>query len=448
MRRAALIALLIAAACAPLDRRPPFGSAGYVGAVDAIGAAVRDTSIGRGQYVAGWARAKIEVPEGAPLGGYGDREGAPHTGTADDVYVRAFVIGAADHRALVFTADVLLVDPRIVEAVAARIGDRFDADRIFYTASHTHSGPGGYVPGILWSLALGPYDAAAYGAVVDAHVRAAEQALSDVGPATIGVATARAPGLIMNRTEKNGPVDDQMFVLRFERTDVRRVAAMWIYSCHAVTKPAENLLVSADYPGEVASQLEGKSLDLVAYAAGGVGSANPRYERKSAAWLTRPLTKTLQRALAVAAKNAKSEGRIASAKAHMRTPDFRYRVTDETMLVSSPIEALVDMPRSTIGALSIDDAVIAFMPAEISGVLTKSMRRDAREHGVELAVASFNGTYLGYVVPKRVYDLDPSLGEEMLYYETHIMTFFGPYGGDLMVNLGLRIARGVHARRR
>ena len=86
--------------------------------------------------------------------------------------------------------------------------------------------------------------------------------------------------------------------------------------------------------------------------------------------------------------------------------------------------------------------------ASASPMCVAGVSLSARAPGAVPAVARLNRPYRGYAVPTRVSDPDPSLGEEMRYYETHIMTFFGPYGGDLMVNLGLRIARGVHARRR
>ncbi len=444
MRVAVCLALFAVAACAPLDRTKPFSEAAYVASVDAIARAVRDADVGRGDFVAGWASRPIRVPAGAPLAGYGDREGAPHEGAADEVAVRAFVFGAGAHRVLVFSSDLLLVDPAIVSAVSDGLAGHIDPRHVFYTASHTHSGPGGFVPGVLWEIAFGGFASAAFDAVVAAHVQAATAALEDVASARIGSASVRVPRLIANRVETDGPVDDELFVLRFERLDDHRVGALWVYGCHAVTRPASNLRLSADYPGDVARAIEG--VDLLGFAAGGVGSSNPRYERKDRAWLVKPLAQALRGALASAERASRTSGRISSTRAHAPTPRFRYRVTRDVMLLSPPIEALVDMPVLRYGAVAIDDTVWAFMPAEMSGELTHAMRRDARQHGVRLAVTSFNGTYVGYIVPKRVYDLPDDAAADMHHYESHVMAFFGPYAGDLMVNLGLRVARGVHGR--
>lgn len=442
MRTTILVCLIAVAACAPLDRKKPFDEPAFVASVDAIGRAVRGTEVGEGTFVAGWARAPIRVPSQAPLAGYGDREGAPHEGTADEVAVRAFVFGAGEHRVLVFSADLLLVDPAVVAAVTSRLSD-VPPDRIFFTATHTHSGPGGFVPGVLWEIAFGGFVDAAFEAVVDAHVRAAKEAWAAVEPARIGSASVRVPSLIANRVETNGPVDDELFLLRFERVRDGRVAALWVYGCHAVTRPASNLLLSGDYPADVAAKVD---VDLLGFAAGGVGSSNPKHERKTHAWIVNPLVSAVRRALRIAAARSRTSGVVASARAYAPTPRFRYRVTRDVMVWGAPISALVDMPVLTFGSIMIDHTVWAFMPAEMSGELTAAMRRDARRHGVQLAVTSFNGTYVGYIVPRRVYDLPDELAADMHHYESHVMAFFGPYGGDLMVNLGLRMARGVHGR--
>src|SRR5205814_1104733 len=112
--------------------------------------------------------------------------------------------------------------------------------------------------------------------------------------------------------EKNGPTDDRLFLILFERDDGRR-ALYWSFACHAVTLSFENRLVSADYPGVVARELEGASFDLVAYAAGGVGSSNPRRERRATSlWLTAPLVRALKKGVETAAAHADAEGALAS----------------------------------------------------------------------------------------------------------------------------------------
>jgi hypothetical protein len=437
---------LAASACIPVDRRPPFSGAAYRRDFDAVGAAGRGAPRGEGRYRAGWARAEIAPPAGVPLAGFGDREGAPSTGTRDPVHVRAFAIEAGEHRIILIAADLLELDAHAAEEVRIRLEGDIPRDHVFFTASHTHSGPGGYASGLVWELVTGPYDGDAFEAVVAAHVGAAQGALADLADVKIGTASVQVPGLIMNRTEKDGPVDDRLFLMRFEKKD--RVAAFWAYGCHAVTLPAKNLLLSADYPGEVAGAFEGKTLDLLAFAAGGVGSANPRHEREDTSWIVDPLVRGVSRALALAAARSRSDGALASAQVTRPLPPLRYRVSDDVAVWGEIVAPLIDMPELSYGAVAIGDTVLLHLPSETSGMLTKTARARAGRSGVELAILPFNGTYVGYVTPSRIYDLPEEEGEELLYYETHTMTFLGPYGGDLMMNLGLRLASKVRARGR
>lgn len=446
MRRFALLllALTVASSCHPLDRRAPFGTAPYHAQHEAVARAAHDAPVAKGPLSVGWARIEIEPPDGVPLAGYGDRDGAPSEGVKDPTYVRAFAFEVDGRRAVLFTADLLLVGRDVADAVRAGLADQLDPRAIFFTASHTHSGPGGSVPGLVWEAAMGPFDDAAAASVVKAHVAAARAALEDVAPARFGHATVAVPGLGANRVEKDGPVDEDLLAVRFDKLDGGRSAALWIYGCHAVTLPPENMRLSADYPGMVAGALEGEGLELVGFAAGGVGSVNPRHERPhDQRWIVDPLVRGLKAALSAAKSRARGDVTLTFSRARVRRPDLHYRVTKETAVWSAPIAAIIDMPYVDYGGLVLDDLVLAFMPAEISGNLTKVARARAKRSGVTLAVLPFNGTYLGYVVPRRVYNLPEDQGKDMLHYETHVVSFLGPWGADYLMNLSLTLAGGL-----
>lgn len=434
----------VATGCA-VDRRPLTRTPAYVGAIDAVSKAAEDAPRGAGELSAGWSRVEIKAPAGVPLAGYGDREGAASTGVLDPVYVRAFAIESGPARAVIFTADLLLTSPEVVGAVAGKLKDKVPREALFFTASHSHSAPGGYVPGMLWELVFGSFDSAALDAVVEAHVRAAELALANLQPATIGYAEAHAPGLVQNRVEKGGLTDDRVLIVRFERIADQASAILWSFACHAVTLPSSNLRLSADYPGVIAAQLEGRKHQVVGYAAGGVGSSNPRYERPDdSRWLTEPLQRALESGIEEARGKARASVAIATAQTLVDLPAPRYRVGRENAILAPFVKAILKTPRATFGAISIDNLVLAHVPVELSGELTRTARARARTQGITLGIFPFNGTYAGYVVPRRVYDLSDEQGEEMLAYETQTLAFFGPWSGDFMMNVALRLAAGVH----
>lgn len=440
-RHAGLWALVIGAhlACA-VDRRAPFAQPEYVEAIERLerGPGPR---VGAGPFQAGWARVEIEVPAGAPLAGYGERGGAAHLGVRDPVYARALAIGAGDVRVVVLASDLLLLDAETAQEIRDALAPLLPREALLFSASHTHSGPGAYAEGLIWELVFGDYAEESRRAVVRAHVAAVEQALLEQGPAQIGVSEIQGPAaLIANRVERGGPVDAVLYVLSVERDDGRR-AAWWSYGCHAVTLPASNLLLSADYPGQIAAHFEGQRLELLAFSAGGVGSSNPAREQEDSRWLLEPLTRLLERGLGQARARAKHEGRVAVLSRTVPLPPVNYRVGEGLRLFSPLVQALTRLPKVLeLRAVAIDQAVILQLPAELSGNLSRGARASARRAGLKLAITPFNGSYVGYVVPRRVYDLPEAERAELHTYETQVMTFFGPYGGDLMINYGLRLA--------
>jgi hypothetical protein len=208
--------------------------------------------------------------------------------------------------------------------------------------------------------------------------------------------------------------------------------------------PETNFLLSADYPGELARKFEGGDLEVLGFAAGGVGSSNPRHGDEHMNLLVDPLVSALGRGLSKAQAESKATGALASAQVQVPIPPFRYRVSRETMLLPWVTALLIGREDVSFGAIAIDDVLLLHLPVELSGELSDRARMRARKKGLRLAPLTFNGSYIGYVVSSRVYDLPEEKGEEMLSYETQVMTFLGPWGADFALNLGLRLASAVH----
>jgi hypothetical protein len=90
---------------------------------------------------AGVARADLTPPLElkASLGGYGLRQSRPATGVRDRVWVKALVLREGKDRRALVTADLLAFPPGFREALAAALGDGWQADQLLLLASHTHT---------------------------------------------------------------------------------------------------------------------------------------------------------------------------------------------------------------------------------------------------------------------------------------------------------------------
>ncbi|HOX73169.1 MAG TPA: neutral/alkaline non-lysosomal ceramidase N-terminal domain-containing protein [Bacteroidales bacterium] len=84
-----------------------------------------------------------------PLAGYGDRKGNPATGVHDSIFVKAVAIKTIRESIVLVGADLLIMPPNITDSVVnllARKGIR--RQQLVFSATHTHSGPGGWAPGL------------------------------------------------------------------------------------------------------------------------------------------------------------------------------------------------------------------------------------------------------------------------------------------------------------
>ena len=437
--RWAIIFAWFSCACAPVDHRPPFASAHYQAAIAKTAEAIQNRVERHGQFHAGWAKVAINIASHTPLAGYGQRKGLPSNGVSDPCYVRAFALATQNEKVLILTADLLALDDQLAEEVRRKLGDLLPEQRIIFSASHTHSGPGAFIPG-LYELAYGDFRQESYDSIVKALVLAGEKAIHELKPARIGHAKAIAANLIVNRVEKNGQTDDLAYLLYFQQLESKRSAALWSFAAHPVTKTHRNLKLSADYPGEIAQSFEGTHLDQLGFVAGGVGSMNPRIEGGDTQWLTKPLTRTLKSLLLQAQTNSVSEGRMSFATVKLKVPPLKYRLSKDLMLQPWVARLLIPTPPFLIQALSINDSTILTLPVEISGQLTKELRLRSQSN---LSIWSLNGAYLGYIVPRRVYELSPAHGEKLFEYETQTMSFLGPWGADYLLNIGMRLVHAV-----
>lgn len=446
-------AVMVLVACTPLEPRSLFASPAYDRAVSTIDRAGQRAAVVEGPYRAGWARVPMALPAGAPLGGYGVRLGAPSTGplappgSPAAPAVRAFAIAVASRRVVIFTADLLLVTPEIAAAVRAALAPALSAEAVFFTASHTHSGPGGYGRGLLARAVLGPSDDRASAAIIAAHVAAATQAIATLSPVRLGATAVPVAGVLRNRVERGGPVDDRLFVLAFASADGRR-AALWSYGGHAVVQPPEDRRLSADYPGATAARLEPRTLEVAGFAAGGVGSSVPQAAELAAPAaldrLARTLAPAVEAAVAEALQRGAMRGPLAYARVRAPLPPAEWRPLPGLAVPPAIVGAAVEVGAADFGAVALGDVVLAFMPAELSGELTAFERARARRQGITLALLPFDGDWVGYAVARRVHHLPPAVGAELFDYETRQVSFFGEDGADLLLNLTMRMAHAVH----
>ncbi len=440
------------AACMPMPARAPAGTPAHAEAWRRVHAAIAAARADEGALEVGWGRAELAIPLG-PSAGYA--EAGPVRAQVGALAARAIAVRVVGGAPWVWvTADVLAVPADLAPAVRRRLGaDAPPAGRLLLSASHTHSGPGGWVGGV-FSAAFGPYRDAAREGVERAYAGAARQALARLAPGRVGVAGRAHPGVGVARSLVGAELDEHVWLLLLERASDGARAAMWTFGVHPVTWPRGADTRSADYPGALAARLEGHGLDQLGFAAGAVGGCDPirRGEGETEALAAR-LEPSLRAALDGAARGAVDRARLAVLATRIPLPPPAYRPFDAGegglgwMLWPELVRAAVGLESVPLAAVRIGDALIVPVPAEPSGPLGARLRRHLGRHGAEATLVAFGGDWAGYLSARRTHAAPPERRARMWRYETRRLALLGPWGEDLLLRPAVRLAEAAWAAR-
>jgi len=140
-----------------------------------------------GQFEAGWGSRSITPPIGTPLAGFGDRKGKPSTGVHDEIFVKAMAVSDGTDTAVIVGADMLIVPENVAEIVRVRVSKQtvLTTNEILFNASHNHSGPGAFAPGLASRVFSGPYDPNIPDFLVRAFTEAIVEAYQSLEPAKV-----------------------------------------------------------------------------------------------------------------------------------------------------------------------------------------------------------------------------------------------------------------------
>jgi hypothetical protein len=207
-----------------------------------------------GELRAGFGVAALPTPEDAPLSGYGGLRDRRAESVLDPPEARALVFEAGELRVGLVTLDLVIARPLLRDALieeARRVG----VNSVVLVATHTHSGPGGYVPG--WfaeRVTSGSFDPAAPERLVRAASRALGRAMGDLRAVEVGAAMGSAD-LAENRRQPGGPRETALPVLRLEVPEGGPRRVLFAYGAHPTVLSPKSHVYSADYPGAARASL-------------------------------------------------------------------------------------------------------------------------------------------------------------------------------------------------
>lgn len=189
-------------------------------------------------------------------------------GLLSRLWARAFIIESpCNNKRIIFVnADLGQlfqgVKQQVVRKLHEKYGDQFTDENVIITATHQHSGPGGYSTYTLYNLSTLGFSRSNFNAIVDGIVAAIDRAQQNLAPAHIKIAKGEVTGIGFNRSPDSyllNPqaerdrythnVDTEMTLLRFERLNGTPIGMINWLPVHGVSMNNKNRLINSDNKG-------------------------------------------------------------------------------------------------------------------------------------------------------------------------------------------------------
>ncbi|MFN4000051.1 alkaline ceramidase [Algoriphagus sp.] len=372
-------------------------------------------------WMAGWGKANATPDEPAPLVGYSPR--GPYEFVQDSSYVKAITLTNGKTQIAWLNFELLIIHPALAKAIEKGVADSGIApDQLIFTATHTHSGMGGYMPGAMGNLAFGGYDQKIVDHIVSKSVEALRLAISAQDTVSLSYRKVDAGKYVANRFIKDAPYDPYVRQLIFTKKSGVK-ASLFTYSAHATCLSSKFMGLSGDYPKYLTRALEAREYEFALFAAGTVGSHRPlspgntpekiqEYAASldSAIWLRMTQFATLK------------TPRIVHSRLDISLREPHLRISDNLRIRPWLFNYLLGDTNPHLDFTQIGNLLMITSSGEISGVFYEEWDKLARENGLNLIVTTFNGGYIGYITPDELYDEH--------YHEVRETNWYGPGNGS------------------
>jgi hypothetical protein len=383
-------------------------------------------------WLGGWATVNVTPAQPADLVGYSPR--GPYTFVQDSSHVKALTLSNGKSSIAWLNYELLIVHPQLADQVRAGVQKAgISVDQLIFTATHTHSGMGGYMPGLVGSLAFGGYDEEVVEQLVTGSVRALQTALASQDTVTLSYKKTSVPDLVSNRFVKGGAIDPFVRQVLFQRKDGQK-ATFLTYSAHATALSSKFMGLSGDYPAFLTQHLEEEEVDFALFAAGSVGSHRPMAEGNTPELVGAYAQAISEKISADTSKIAlQGESLLRSSKVAIQLGEPQLRLTTNLRIRPWLFRSLLGEVPAYLDITQVGNILFISSSGELSGVFYEAWDALAKEKGLELVVTVFNGSYIGYITPDELYDAQ--------FHEVREMNWFGPGNGQYFDRLIQEVIR-------
>lgn len=408
-------------------------------------------SASSGSLKAGAAAVTVSSAQGASLAGYiqrwliwGKRSPVafwfkPSTGQHDPIRSKALVLETEGRKITLVSVDLVGVFPRIRDEVLKQISDLgINDDDLFIVATHTHSGPGGFVEFRFWELlAVDRFQPEFFKNLVNGIVKSIRDAHDSRRPARMATEQIAIDGVTMNR--RGSYMDKPVLTLsKVETTKGETIANLLNFPIHGTLLGPSNTELSADVPGALEHAIEKKVGGVALFMSGAAGDVAPAAKTEdfqgldaiaeSFASQVLPHYKQMRATESVPVRTWRVSKDLGKPQVHL------WRCIDSATIAESPVynaaRSALPLPNSfktplVVRGLELGKHLFVTVPGEPIAELGTAVQRQAYSSGFRsVSVIGLADSYMGYILTPEEFDRGG--------YET-CNSFYGrSYGQDFL----------------
>lgn len=439
----ALLIVLFFAATGPVDETPYFESEYFKKSCAEIDSLKNTNSVVHGQLLAGFSRVSItptlngtvdNIEKGEfvqlPLAGFGARKGAPATSIHDSIFVKAAALKVENKLVVLVGADLLIMPPNITDSVLkVLVANGIKREEVFFSATHTHSSLGAWGPGFVGKEFSGEFNSNVEKWLTQKISEVVLIAVADLKPARIATGDFNAAFYTRNRLIGELGTKNDDFSYIFIQQEEGKKAVIGSFSAHSTTMGSKNFEISGDYPGYWQRKMENSGINNAIFMAGSMGSQTHTGEGEG---FEKPrfIGEALADSTIVHLQNLILNDTVlfSALTLNLNLPEYHFRLTTKKNLSTFLSRKLMPKPvNAVLQAFRLDNFILVTIPADFSGEYALQLKNTLAVKGFDANVTSFNGSYVGYIIPGRYFYLDE--------YEPKTMGLFGPTMGDYTFDL-------------
>ena len=383
----------------------------------------KDTS----QVEVGWAKENITPSFDFKVIGFGKNDYCEKV--MDSVFIRAIVFKQKDYCVAYLSYDLMIIHPVIVQDLEKKLKEQVpEIDHVYYSATHTHNGIGGYGDKISGYVALGGKDQRILDLLTNSAIACITKSLEKRGPAEYLYSGEETEALVKNRFDKEyGEVDKKLRVLYLKNTLDKKVAFLTTFAAHATSLGRRQNELSSDYPGAYCKLAEeNKLVDFALFSAGGVGSHESNlseFTEESKNGYAKEVYEAHKEIYnsKVDTSQFKPLNKLNYEEIEIPLRDPHLKIGLGLRLRPWAFQMVFGEGTGKLAFLSIGDLMYIGTPCDFSGELILEIEEELKNVPVTPIITSFNGEYIGYITPDKYYLRDQ--------HEVRDVNWFGPYNG-------------------